>query len=246
MMKGKVVIVTGAAKGIGRYTAKTFAEAGAKVAVADVAPLDTVAIELRELGADVLPMKCDVRHEAEVRRMVQRVVKRFGRIDVLVNNAAIVTHFMWGIPRWPRIPDMDKKFWDKVIQTNLGGTWLCTKHVLPYMERQHSGHVITLFGGGQVGSTTTAYAVSKDAIRSFAQFAAGEVRDSNVCVVIVNPGAAIATEDAPAEARRRMPGPEFVGNRFVLAAQAGMELSGKLLDMKDGKLVVVPDPQRAP
>ena len=63
-----------------------------------------------------------------------------------------------------------------------------------------------------------------------------ETRDANICVVVLSPGAAIATEDAPEEARQRMPGPEFAGNRFVLAAQAPMELSGKLLTLVDGEL----------
>jgi NAD(P)-dependent dehydrogenase (short-subunit alcohol dehydrogenase family) len=239
-MEGKVVLVTGASMGIGRHAARTFAQEGAKVAVADIAPLDKVDAELGELGADVLTINADVRREARVKAMVDRVIRRFGRIDVLVNNAAIVTHFMWGIPRWPRIPDLDKSFWDKVINTNLTGTFLCTKHVLPHMESQRSGHIINLHGGGGVGTTAAAYSVSKDAIRTFTRFAAGEVRDSNVRVVIVSPGSAIATENAPEEARRRMPGPESLENVFVLAAQVGMDLSGQVLQLKDGKLITLP------
>jgi NAD(P)-dependent dehydrogenase (short-subunit alcohol dehydrogenase family) len=195
-----------------------------------------VARELREMEADVLPVHVDVRDEGQVEGMVQQALDRFGRIDVLVNDAGIVPHFAWGVPRWARIRDMEKTFWDKVIDTNLGGTMLCTKHVLPHMEERRSGHVINLYGGG-AGSGAAAYVVSKEAIRVFTRFVAEEEREFNVCVVAISPGGAIATEDAPEEARRRMPSPESSGNRWVLAAQAGMELSGQLLDLKDDRIV---------
>lgn len=239
MLQGKVVMITGGAKGIGRYTAQTFAEAGAKLALVDIdiARLHTTGEEMKALGAEVLTATADVRSEGEVKGAVDRTVERFGRIDVLVNNAAIVPHFMWGIPRWPRIRDMEQSFWDRVLDTNLGGTFRFTKQVAPHMERQRSGHIINLYGGGG-GPGAAAYVVSKEAIKTFTQFVAVEEQEFGVCVVTVNPGAAIATEDAPAEARARMPGPDFVGQRFVLAAQVGMELTGKLLTIKDGELVV--------
>lgn len=240
VLDGKVAIVTGAAMGIGRHAAHTLARAGARVAVADISDLGKLAGELGELGADVLTVEADVQNEARVKAMVDQVVSHFGRIDILLNNAGIVTHFNWGIPRWPRITDMSKEQWDKVIQTNLGGTFLCTKHVLPHLEAQRSGHVISMHGGGAVGSTATAYSVSKDAIRTFTRFAAGEVRDSEVCVVCVAPGGAIATENAPEEARQRLPAPDSLENVFVLAAQAGMELSGEVVQLKDGKLITLP------
>ena len=240
MMKDKVVIVTGGAKGIGRYVAGTFAREGAKLAIADIDTmrLDKTFKELQDQGADVLAVVTDVRNEYDVRSLMAEVAGRFGKIDVLVNDAGVVTHFQWGVARWPRIRDMDKDFWERVIQTNLGGTFLCTKHVLPYMEKQRSGHIIGLHGGGS-GDGACAYGVSKEAIRVFTRHVAEEAKESNICVVAVAPGGAIATEDAPEEARRRMPGVELVGNRFVLAAQVGMEMSGKLLTLKDGKLEVI-------
>lgn len=239
MLEGKVVIVTGGAKGIGRHAAKTFAQEKAKVVIADIDKelLQKTSSELGEL-TDTLGINMDVRNEDDVRRMVDQVVKRFGQIDVLVNDAAIVPHFAWGIPRWPRIRDMEKDFWDRVIQTNLGGTFLCTKHVLPYMEARRSGHIINLYGGGGVKPPgACAYVVSKEAIRTFTRFAAEEVRASNVCVVTMSPGVPIATEGAPEEALRRLPGPEILGNGFVLAAQLPMDLSGQMFSYQDGKLV---------
>ena len=239
MLEGKVVIVTGGAKGIGRHAAKTFAQEKAKVVIADIDKelLQKTSSELDEL-TDTLGINMDVRNEDDVRRMVDQVVKRFGQIDVLINNAAIVPHFAWGIPRWLRIRDMEKDFWDRVIQTNLGGTFLCTKHVLPHMEERRSGHIINLYGGGGVKPPgACAYVVSKEAIRTFTRFAAEEVRESNVCVVTMSPGVPIATEGAPEEALRRLPGPEILGNGFVLAAQLPMDLSGQMFAYQDGKLV---------
>ena len=238
--KGKVVIVTGGAMGIGRHIARSFTQAGAKVAIVDVAPMDGVAAELKGTGAEVLTVHTDVREEAQVKALVDQVVGRFGRIDVLVNNAAIVTHFQWGNPRWPLVKDLDKGFWDNVINTNLGGTFLCTKYVIPHMERQRSGHIINLGQSGRADSLgACAYGVSKAAIQTFSRYVAEEEREFNICVISMTPGATIAGEYAPEEARKRMPGPEVVGDSFVEAAQLGMESSGKQFTGRDGKLQLV-------
>jgi 3-oxoacyl-[acyl-carrier protein] reductase len=242
MLQGKIVVVTGGAKGIGRYAAHTIAQAGGSVVIVDVdvERLHKTLGELRDLKFEAGALAADVRHEDEVRRMVHQVVDRFGRIDVLVNDAGIVPHFNWGIPRWPRVRFMTKDFWDSVIQTNLGGTFLCTKYVVPFMEARRSGNIVNLWGGGRAENHgAAAYVVSKDAIRTFTRFVAEEEREWNVCVVAFSPKQAIATEDAPEEARKRLPGPEYLGNGFVLAAQAGMELSGKTVEHREGNLVAV-------
>ncbi len=239
MLEGKVVIVTGGGNGIGRHAAKTFAEEKAKVVIADFDKerLEKTSSELARL-TETLAVNADVRSEEDVKRMVEQVMSRFGRIDVLVNDAAIVPHFAWGIPRWPRIRDMEKSFWDRVIQTNLGGTFLCTKHVLPHMEGRRSGHVINLYGGGGVKPAgACAYMVTKDAIRTFTRYVAEEARESNVCVVIFSPRVPIATEGAPDEALKRLPGPEILGKAFVLAAELPMDRSGQCFAYQEGKLV---------
>ncbi len=242
MAQGQVAIVTGASKGIGRYIAHSLAGEGAKLAVValDTERLRKVSDELSHRGTDVLALRADVRREDDVGKMVDRVVSHFGHIDVLFNNAAVVTHFAMGFPRWPHIRDMDKGFWDRVIETNLGGTYLCTKHVLPHMEARRSGHIVNLYGGGNVKSIgACAYAVSKDAVRTFTRFVAEEEREWNICVIAMTPGTAVATEDAPLEAHRRLPGPEVMGNSFVLAARAGIELTGELVTLKNGVFEVV-------
>jgi NAD(P)-dependent dehydrogenase (short-subunit alcohol dehydrogenase family) len=241
-MQGKVVIVTGGAKGIGRHAAHTLIKAGAKVVLADADAerLHKTSRELKEIGGEVLALPTDVRDEKDVRRMAHDAVERFGQIDALINDAGIVPHFNWGIPRWPRVRNLSYDFWNSVIQTNLGGTFLCSKYVVPFMEERRSGNIVNLWGGGRPENHgAAAYVVSKDAIRTFTKFIAEEEREWNVCVVAFSPKQAIATEDAPEEARKRLPGPESLGNGFVLAAQAGMEMTGKTVEHRDGKLVAV-------
>ncbi len=145
-----------------------------------------------------------------------------------------------GFPRWPQIRDMDKKFWDQVMDTNVDGTFLCTKHVLPQMEAQRSGHIVNLYGGASVKSLgSCAYVASKEAILAFTRYVAEEERKWNICLLAMTPGKAVYTEDAPEEARRRLPGPETMGNSFILAAQAGMDLSGNLVIAREGRLEIV-------
>src|SRR4030095_1293561 len=223
MLQGKIVIVTGGAKGIGRYAAHTLAQAGGTVIIVDVdvERLHKTLGELRDLKFEAWALAADVRHEDEVRRMVHQVVDRYGQIDVLVNDAGIVPHFNWGIPRWPRVRFMSKDFWDNVIQTNLGGTFLCTKYIVPFMEARRSGNIVNLWGGGRAENHgAAAYVVSKDAIRTFTRFVAEEEREWNVCVVAFSPKQAIATEDAPEEGQKRLPGPELLGHGFCAGAES--------------------------
>ncbi len=244
-VNGKSVLITGAGRGMGRYIAHSFAKASARITIADVDAngVETVAAELRSMGATVLAVTVDVRNESQVKDMVDRAAREFGAIDVLVNNAAIVTHSHWWrvdpeqSPPWPRVRDLGKDVWDRVIDTNLGGTFLCTKHVLPYMEAQRSGHIVNLHGGalpGQAG--VSPYVVSKDALRTFTQFLAEEEREWNVCVLIVTPGTAMATEGAPEAVLRDFPAPESLGDAFVRVAELDMTYSGKLLNLKGGGL----------
>jgi len=193
-----------------------------------------------EIGAltESLAIHTDVRSEDSVKKMIDEVIRRFGQIDVMMNNAAIVPHFAWNIPRWPLITDMPVEFWDRVIHTNLYGTFFGTKHALPHMVKRKSGHIINLYGGGGVrpGGAAT-YMVTKDGNRTFTRYVAEEVRDANICVITFSPRVPIATETAPEEALRRLPGPEILGQGFVLCAQLSMAQSGKCFAYENGKLV---------
>lgn len=239
MLQGKVVVITGSGQGIGKHAAKTFAQEKAKVVIADFNE-ELAKKTAAELGGvtESMAVHADVRSEESVQKMFDAVINRFGQIDVLINNAAIVPHFAWNIPRWPLIADMPVEFWDRVIHTNLYGTFFGTKHVIPHMAKRKSGHIINLYGGGGVkpGGAAT-YMVTKDGIRTFTRYVAEEVRDSNVCVVTFSPRVPIATETAPEEALKRLPGPEILGQGFVLAAQLPMDQSGKCFAHENGKLV---------
>lgn len=239
MLEGKVAIITGSAGGVGRYVAKKFAGAGAMVVVTDIKPLDTVSEELKQMEADFLAVPTDVSDEASVRNLMDRTLERFGRIDVLHNNAGVVTHFYWGnVPAWPKVRDMDKSFWDKVVGSHLGGTFLCTKYALPAMESQRSGHIINVPGGGQPTTIgANAYVTAKEAVRTFTRYVAEEEREFGICIVAMGPGGIIATEEAPEEARERLATLDVIGDRHLLAAEAPMEMSGKILNVEDGKLV---------
>jgi len=239
VLTGKVVIITGSGQGIGKHAAKTFAEQMAKLVIVDF-DRDKMQRTADEIGklTEVLGVHADMRDEASVKQMVEQAIGRFGQIDVLINNAAIVPHFAWNIPRWPRIADMPLEFWDRVIRTNLYGTFLGAKHVIPHMEKRKSGHIVNLYGGGGVKpGGAAAYMVTKDGIRTFTRYLAEEVRDSNICVVTFSPRVPIATETAPEEALKRLPGPEVLGQAFVLAAELPLDQSGKCLAHENGKLV---------
>jgi 3-oxoacyl-[acyl-carrier protein] reductase len=229
-LSDKVVVITGGAQGVGRYVARTFAAEGAKVAIADIGPMETISNEVTALGADFLTMKTDITHENEVKALMDQVYQQWGRIDVLINDAGINPHFHVGSPRWPRIRDMPEDQFDRVMRTNLVGTFLCTKHVLPYMESLNAGHIIN-FGQGNVSEArhadirpnigTCVYNVSKISIRAFTRYVAEEEADFNICVLSMSPGGVtqgeaprviagpgipgggggIVTEDSPAWAR---------------------------------------------
>ena len=239
MLEGKVVVITGSGQGIGKHAARTFAQEKAKVVIADF-NLDLAKKTAAEIGASTesIAIDTDVRSEDSVKKMIDEVIHRCGQIDIMMNNAAIVPHFAWNIPRWPLIADMQVDFWNRVIHTNLYGTFFGTKHVIPHMAKRKSGHIINLYGGGGVrpGGAAT-YMVTKDGIRTFTRYVAEEVRDDNICVVTFSPRVPIATETAPEEALKRLPGPEILGQGFVLCAQLPMAQSGKCFAYENGKLV---------
>jgi len=239
VLEGKVVVITGSGQGIGKHAARTFAQEKATVVIADF-NLDLAKKTAAEIGASTesIAIDTDVRSEDSVKKMIDEVIHRCGQIDIMMNNAAIVPHFAWNIPRWPLIADMPVDFWNRVIHTNLYGTFFGTKHVIPHMAKRKSGHIINLYGGGGVrpGGAAT-YMVTKDGIRTFTRYVAEEVRDDNICVVTFSPRVPIATETAPEEALRRLPGPEILGQGFVLCAQLSMAQSGKCFAYENGKLV---------
>lgn len=250
---GKVVIVTGAARGHGRSIAVTFASEGARLALLDIAPMGQVLEECKAYDAEVMTIPTDLRDPEQVKSTIDQVHQHYGRIDVLINDAGIVTHFRYGEPRWPKIVDMEPGFFDNIIRTNLYGTFHTTKYVLPYMEAQRAGHIVN-FGQGTIGRGArgdepgaAVYHVSKLAIRAFSQDVAAEERNHNICVVSFGPGgpgagrpdqATMSPEEVRAEAARI---DTDLGQRVVAVAEAPMELTGRMVTVRDGKVLPMPD-----
>ena len=184
-LKGKNVVVTGAARGLGQSVALAFAREGASVAICsrDSKALRETTKQIQGLEARCFAERCDVTRSGEVRRFLSDVAREWGRIDVLVSNAAIqgaIGPFV----------ESDERDWLQTIQINLLGTFLVLKNVLPYMIRQRSGRIITLSGGGATSSRPffSAYAASKAAVVRLTETVADEVATYNIQVNAIAPG----------------------------------------------------------
>jgi hypothetical protein len=137
-LKDKVAIVTGSAKGIGWGIAKVFIEEGAKVVVVDwddKAGQKTVA-EFKAAGGDAIYVKCDVSNEEQVKAMIQATLDKFGQVDILVNNA--------GIGVYKSVLDTSSEDWDRCLDVNLKGQFLCAKYAIPHMQKIGKGAIVNI------------------------------------------------------------------------------------------------------
>jgi NAD(P)-dependent dehydrogenase (short-subunit alcohol dehydrogenase family) len=186
-LQGRVAIVTGAAKGMGREICLTLAQAGAHVALAarERGPLERLAHEIAGQGRQALVQPTDVTDEAAVEALVTRVRAAWGgRIDILVNAAGTTGPIE--TPVW----EISEKDWDSVLAVNLKGTFLPTKHVLPTMIAQRYGKIINISGtsGLRGYKFRAAYSASKWALRGFTRTVALEVGPYNINVNALHPG----------------------------------------------------------
>lgn len=185
MMRNQVVLITGASRGIGAASAMAFARAGAKVAAAarDRDRLAHVAARIRSsAGGTCLPVAADVRDEASVRHMIGEVLRRFGRIDILINNA--------GVGTFGPTADVTLDDWDTVIGTNLKGALLCARETIPAMHRQGGGHIINVASqAGQYGFPQMAlYCASKYGLIGLSESLGRELASSRIRVSYLCPG----------------------------------------------------------
>jgi NAD(P)-dependent dehydrogenase (short-subunit alcohol dehydrogenase family) len=184
-LNGASALVTGAGRGIGRGIALELARAGCRIAVNYVVEPEkaeeTVA-ELKALGVDAFAVKGDVGVRAEVHEMVDEVVRRFGRLDVLVNNA--------GVQTWTAFLDVTEEEWDRVIRTNLTGCFLCTQAAAARMK-EHGGSIVNIGSGCNKVPFPglVAYTASKGGIEMLTKVAAVELAPHGIRVNCVAPGA---------------------------------------------------------
>jgi 3-oxoacyl-[acyl-carrier protein] reductase len=188
-LENKVAIVTGSARGMGRVFALRLAREGAKVTICDVLDCAPVAEEIEALGGEVLALKTDVTSEKDTAAMAQKTVDRFGRIDILVNNAAVIGAI--------EVKDFAKPVdkivsadWDRILAVNIKGVFLSSKAVIPYMKKQGGGKIVNM--ASTVAFTGLPdfihYSTSKGGVLTMTRGLAMALGEFNINVNAVAPG----------------------------------------------------------
>jgi 3-oxoacyl-[acyl-carrier protein] reductase len=184
-LTGKVALITGASRGIGRACALHLAELGAKVAVnyaRSSAQADEVVAQIKEMGGEAIAIQADVSKQADVEAMVEETIKTLGGLDILVNNA--------GITRDTLLIRMKEEDWDQVLDTNLKSVFLVTKAAAKHMMKKRQGRIINISSvigvAGNAGQAN--YAASKAGIIGFSKSIAKELASRNILVNMIAPG----------------------------------------------------------
>lgn len=241
-LKDKVAVVTGASQGIGRDTALALAEAGAKVAVAarNEEKLAALVNDISAIGGEAFAVKMDVADSSQVKAGFKQIIEKFGRLDILVNNAAITRDGL--------AMRMKQDDWDAVIRTNLTGAHLCIQQALPTMMRARTGRIINIASVvAQMGNAGQAnYVAAKAGLIGLTKAIAMEIASRNITVNAVAPGfiETPMTDVLPGEVKEslktRIPLGRMGSARDVAAAivflasdEAGY-ITGHVLDVNGG------------
>ena len=171
-LEGRAAIVTGGGRGLGATFAEALAAEGAMVAVADIVDTGKTVASVEKAGGKAIGLRCDVTEPPEVREMVAATVRAFGRIDILVANAALFAD----LERKPFL-EIEEEEWDRVMRVNTRGVFTCDKEVVPEMRRNHYGKIVTIASGTVFkGAPNFAhYVASKGAVVAFTRSLAREV-----------------------------------------------------------------------
>ena len=183
-LHGKIALVTGASRGLGRGIAEGFAAEGAKLVVnyvRDEKAAHAVVDAVGKAGSEAIAVRADVGEVEDVTRMVDTAATRFGTIDILVNNAGMLNSF--------RLADMPVETWDSMIKVHMRGMFLCTRFVIPYMLRQKSGRIINMSGtfGVSGGAEFTHMSAAKAGMIGFTRALAREVGRDGITVNCIAP-----------------------------------------------------------
>lgn len=243
-MKDKVVIVTGASSGIGRSLALVYGERGSKVVIAarDTEKLAEVEAELRKMGVEALAVQTDVSLESDCRKLIDQTVSRFGKIDILINNAGISMRAIFR--------DLDLQVMHRLMNTNFWGTVYCTKYALPYLLESKGTVVGVISVAGHIGLPgRTGYSASKFAVRGFLDTLRVENLKTGLKVLVVAPGftssnirrAALNADGKPQGETPRnessMMSPDRVARRIYRAVR--FHRRQLILTFMEGKLAVL-------
>ena len=233
-LSGKVALITGGSRGIGKAIAAAYAREGARVFICarNETDIERAVEEIREQSGEIYGRAGDIGELNHARRIVGAALERFGSIEVLVNNASLLG---------PRVPLADYPFasWQEVMRVNLDGLFLMTQEVLKAMIPRRRGSIINVTSGvGRVGKARWgAYSPSKFALEGFTQMLAEEVQDSGIRVNSLNPGATRTSMRAaayPAEDPLTLPRPEEIMRAFLyLASDESIGVTGKSFNAQD-------------
>ncbi len=239
---GKVALVTGGAQGIGKAVALLLARNGADSVVSDVnlERAEETSREIQSLGRKAMAIKADVSRVGDVEGMVQAILEKFGKIDILINNA--------GIARDKLILRMTEEDWDAVLGVNLKGTFNCTKAVIKHMSKQRSGKIVNIASVvGEMGNAGQAnYSASKAGVIGFTKTVAREFAQRGINVNAIAPGyiqtpmTDVLPDKAKEELKRmipmeRMGQPEDVAQAALfLVSEASSYITGHVLNVNGG------------
>ena len=184
-IEGKVVVITGASSGLGESTARHLAQRGASVVLGArrLDRINALAAELTASGHPALAVQTDVTDRAQVQRLVNAAIARFGRIDVMINNAGLMPH--------SPLERLKVDDWDRMIDVNLKGVLYGIAAALPPMQAQKSGHIINVssVAGHKVRPGGAVYSATKHAVRALSEGLRQEVKPYNIRTTVISPGA---------------------------------------------------------
>jgi NAD(P)-dependent dehydrogenase (short-subunit alcohol dehydrogenase family) len=241
-IKNKIALITGAAGGLGREFALAFAKLGAKIAVADI-NTEGVNETVKLIGKNALALTVNVSNEQSCREMVEKVVKKWGKIDILINNAAIYA----GLERKP-FYEIEEAEWDKVMNVNLKGVWQVSKAVVPSMK-QAGGKIVNISSATVMSGSPnwSHYVTSKAGVIGLTRTMAKELGDFNITVNAIAPGftlteASLNLMDNAAKygvdrgaIKRPSSADDIVGTAIYLASSASDFVTGQTIIVDGGK-----------